>query len=1007
MDFVPLHVYTGYSFLKSGLTIEKYLKIAKKRNLKYLAISDYQTLSGAPLFFSLANKNGLLPIIGEDILYNGLLISAYVENELGYQNLLMLHYLSQKKPLDEDNLKKYANGIKFVASIKQLLSDADFEKKIRSFEQNVHQFYLGLDYGLGEDNLNFLRGFSKRYNYELIAFPHIRYENPSDAIVLKIVEAINNDEKLKETKELGDEYFLTDEDLSSYYTNDELKSTLKFVADKTFNLFEKRGHLLVYQNNCQLNSDDYLKKVAFDNLKKLGLENNPIYINRLNDELKIIQKMGYSDYFLIVSDYVNYAKNNNIYVGPGRGSSAGSVVAYVLGITKPDPLKFNLLFERFLNIDRASMPDIDVDIADTKRYQIIDYLKAKYGVNHVANITTIQTIGAKQSLRDIGRVYDYETREIDLISKTILDANLSLRENYRKNEQFRKLVDSDKYYLNIVSLASKIEGLPRQRGLHAAGIILNDTSLENNLPCAVDEDGSLVSEYEMNYLEIQGFLKMDILGLRNLTIIEDCLNRIKENRHITINYEDIPYDDKDAIKMIHDGMTMGIFQLESSGMKRAIATLEPNDFEDVVALLALFRPGPMDNIPRYARRKKGQEAIKYVSPLLEKILAPTYGIIVYQEQITQIANRIAGFPLSKADIFRSAISKKDSSKLSQLKSDFINGCLKNGVKEKEANEIFALIERFANYGFNRSHSVSYAMIATEMAYLKAHYSQEFYAAILDNSSSKDQNFNMIISEMKKNGLNLSLPNINKSCEHYVVEKETIYYPLSQIKGILYAQVQAIVLERTKNGPYIDFFDFCARTYPYKISNSTITKLIDAGAFDTLYFSRASLRQAVLPASMYAMTVGEYENALELDNVFPKPSMPNYEDNPIENLSKEFELLGVMLSGSQLKLKSKFLNNINITQINILFTKSSDETITLCVLIKTVKKIRTKKGQNMAFILVNDDSGEIELTIFERVYKTCYNLLKSGNIIIVEGYIARKDGEFVVTKVSPLEENEHE
>ncbi|HPM08095.1 MAG TPA: DNA polymerase III subunit alpha, partial [Bacilli bacterium] len=384
-----------------------------------------------------------------------------------------------------------------------------------------------------------------------------------------------------------------------------------------------------------------------------------------------------SDYFLIVSDYVAFAREHGISVGPGRGSAAGSLVSYALGIVSCDPIKHNLLFERFLNPERQSMPDIDIDFSDVRRSEVIDYLRSKYGRDKVANIMTIQTIGAKQALRDIGRVYKIETREIDMISKLIIDANSSLRENYRKNPAFKKLVDSDKYYLNIVSLAALIEGLPRQSGLHAAGIILNDSPLEEVLPVNVDFNGDYIAEYEMNYLEEQGFLKMDILGLRNLSIIDECLSLIRQNRGISLNYQEIPFEDKKAIRIIREGRTMGLFQLESAGMKKAISTLEPEVFEDIVALLALFRPGPMDNIPSYARRKKKKEPIIYPSKALEEILASTYGIIVYQEQITQIVRKMADFSYGQADVFRRAISKKDSAHLSSLEQNFVAGAIKN------------------------------------------------------------------------------------------------------------------------------------------------------------------------------------------------------------------------------------------------------------------------------------------------------------------------------------------
>ncbi len=1003
-NFIPLHVYSGNSFLKSGLTIARYLQAIKKRNFKWAGLSDFQTLSSAPEFYLGLKKLGISPIIGEDFLIEDYLFSFYVKNENGYLNLLKIHYQNSCGQLKLGQIKDLTKDLIIVIKTRNFNFKNDgLNLIIRDLTNLGQEVYLGLDYGYDILERETIREFAKKYNYPLLAFPFIRYEKKEDAITLKIVEAIDKEETLKEKEEEGEEYLLSDLDLENYYLEEEI-ANLKIFQTIDFSLIIKRGNLIHYQNNEGLSSDEYLRKITFDNLKERGLDNDK-YRARLNEELDVIISMGYSDYFLLVSDYVNYAKKHGIVVGPGRGSAAGSLVSYCLNITIADPLKYNLLFERFLNKDRRSMPDIDVDFSDVRRYQVIDYLKEKYGKTHVANILTLQTIGAKQSLRDIGRIYNYETREIDLISKLIIDSSLSLRDNYRKNEQFRKLIDSDKYYLNIVALASKIEGLPRQRGLHAAGVILNDAPLENVLPCINDENNMLISEYQMDYLQDQGFLKMDILGIRNLTIIQECLTRVEEDKGIKLDYYALPYEDEKAIELIHDGLTMGIFQLESSGMKRAIKTLKPTTFEDIVALLALFRPGPMENIPTYARRKKGLEKVSYVSPLLKDILASTYGIIVYQEQIIQIANKVALFPLSKADIFRQAISKKNQEKLLALKPDFIDGCLKNGVSNIEANNIYNLIERFANYGFNRSHSLSYAILATQMAYLKYHYKEEFYAAILDNTSSKDETFNMIVSEMKKVCLKLTLPNINLSSKRYLVKRNEVIFPLNQIKGILSNQVDAILLERDKNGPYLDFFDFVLRIYPYKVGQSTIVKLIDAGALDSLYPSRSSLRASLLAALMYAQNFVEYENSLGLEGVFPKPIMSKAKDDLLDNLKREYELLGIMLSGSPLTNYQEKIKHLNITPIVNISSAIGD--IQIAGFIKNERKLKTKKGDNMAFVLLNDDTGECELVIFSEVYRKCYGIIKRGNIVIVEGYYNSNKETFNVINMTLLEDYQNE
>lgn len=1002
MSFFPLHIYSGNSFLKSGLTIEKIVKNAKKRNFPAVGISDYETLSGIASFYSACSTASIKAIIGEDLSIDDRLFSLYVKNEEGYRNLLEIHYHYQKKDLTNAFIKEHSAGLILILRTAQF----DFSSKItveviKRLSFLVEDFYLGLDYALGYETRNETREFAAKYGYFLIAFPFVKYLKSDDAITLKIVEAIASDSKLKDKKENGSEYLLSDEDVSTYYTQEEI-SLLDEIKNKVdFNLIKKRGHLLVYPQDSGLTSDEYLRKIAFEKLAEKGHAEKEEYINRLNYELGIISSMGYSDYFLIVSDYVNYAKNNGILVGPGRGSAAGSLVAYVLNITLADPLKYDLLFERFLNPERKSMPDIDVDFSDIYRYKVVDYLKEKYGSTHVANILTLQTIAAKQSLRDVGRTYDYPIRDIELLTKTFNDKDrFDLHQNYRKTEQFRKIVDSDPYYLEIVTLASKIEYLPRQKGLHAAGIILNDGPLMDALPVFLDSTNSLTSEFTMDHLEEQGFLKMDLLGLRNLTIIENCLNRIKKDLNIDIDYNSIPYEDPDAIKLIHDGQTMGVFQLESAGMKRAIQTLKPQTFMDIVDLLALFRPGPMDNINMFARRKMGLEKVTYVSPLLEPILSSTQGIIVYQEQIINIANKVALFPMGKADTFRQAISKKKTDKMASLKVDFINGCIKNNIKKNEAEKIYGYIEKFAEYGFNKSHSLSYAILATQMAYLKAHYPQQFYASTLDNLSNKDENFNPMISEMRKRGLKLELPNVNLSTMNYEVIDDKIYFPLNSIKGILTAQVESIVVEREKNGEYKDFLDFVTRTYQYKVTSANIEKLIDAGAFDSMNPSRATLRRYLLPAVIYSETVGEYENALGLVDAFPKPEMTIVQDNKVDNLNREYELLGIMLSGSHVTLVKDKIKGLKITPISSIDYSEGD--IKLCVFIKNERKVRTKKGDMMCFMTANDDSGERDFAVFPAVYLESGQTIKKGRIVIIDGYLKTNTKDFIITKVSPVE-----
>lgn len=1009
MIYVPLHVFSGYSFLKSSIRIEEYLKYAKKINANTLGLCDDCNFYGVPKFIKLAEKNNIKPIIGIDIEIEGIIYSLFVQNEVGYLHLLSLHHLKQIGKITLKDLKELQDGlIVIIGTFNKLIIEHFESDNINVFAKylfdisNFNNCFIGIDVSANSEETNDkIREFLLSHGYNIIAFPHIKYLRQEDAIVLKMLEAINNDQKISIDRLNGENYLLDDSEAINVYKKEELENTFKVADMIDFNFSQKRGELLHYPLPDNQNADEYLKDIATKSLIAKGIFDEA-HQKRLNDELKVISEMKYSNYFLIVSDYVRFAKNNNIAVGPGRGSSAGSLTAYALNIVNVDPLKYGLLFERFLNPHRQSLPDIDLDVSDIKRNDVIAYLENHYGKEKVANIITFQSILAKQSLRDIGRIYDYPSHDIDLIAKLIVDSKLSLRDNYRYNRPFRELIDSDKYYLRIVSLASKIEGLPRQAGMHAAGIILNNSPLYQVIPLDVDENGNQIVQYEMNYLEEQGFLKMDILGLRNLTIIDDCLNNINENRGLKLTSDDLPIDDFDAIKLIKEGNTTGVFQLESKGMKQAIKVLSPANFEDLVALLALYRPGPMKNIPSYARRKEGKEKITYLSPTLENILKSTYGIIVYQEQIMQIAHVMAGFSLADADIFRRAISKKDADTLLNLKTNFLNGALKNHYSTKEANNVFELILKFADYGFNRSHSLCYAMIVSKMAYLKAHYPVEFFTALLNDSLSiNSDNFILALSELRRRNIKLVSPNINLSGSKFRSENDTLIFPLNIIKGLNSNLTLKIEAERQENGEYRDFFDFFLRCKKIKLSSNDALKLIDSGAFDCLYASRATLRSSLARAIIYANMMADTEGVIALDDsLFEKPQYVEKVDDDKENIAKEHDALGIILSEYALNIIKKQITNIPKTAIiNI---PETDMVINLVAIISVVKVIRTKKGLDMAFIACYDETGEIELTIFTALYQKVKDILIKDKIVKISGIYKKARDDFRVLNMTELE-----
>lgn len=1006
MSYLPLHVYSGNSFLRSGLSLRRIGGLVHKEGIPYLCVSDYGTCSGFPDVYHMAAEIGVNPIFAMDVQIEGDLFSLFVKNEQGYRNLLLIDRLFSDKKLTLDFLRHHSSGLAVVlaseSSFLHLLYRSEaksFPERLSFLTKGIDSFYLGIPY-LPEENsfVSFLRNFAKEYPYQTLAFPHILYQKKEDAIVLKIVEAIASRTTLDEKEAQGDRYFLSQEEADEYFSEQERQNGFDLAAScHEFVYIQKRGGLLVFPNPLGMSSEEYLRKLAFEGLNKKKPGFSKEYGERLNYELGVIVKMGYADYFLLVQDYVNHSRSVGISVGPGRGSGAGSLVSYALDIVTPDPIENGLLFERFLNPERKTMPDIDVDFADIRRDEVVAYLREKYGNDRVAHIMTQQVMAAKASLRDVGRVFSFEPRQIDLLAKSC-DGYLTLRENYRTNPRFRRIVDSDKYYLQIVSLAAKIEGLPRQSGLHAAGVIINDQPLDRCLPISDQEGTGYVSQYDMTHLEEQGFLKMDLLGLRNLTIVDRCIESIRSKRGISLNYRELPYKDKEAIALIASCKTMGLFQLESPGMNRAIRELHPESFNDVVALLALFRPGPMENIPNYARRKAGKEKITYLDPCLETILAPTYGIIVYQEQIMQMVQALAGFSFGQADLFRRAISKKDAAKLSSLKADFIAGCLKMGRTQAIAEKAYALIYRFADYGFNKSHSVCYAMLACQMAYLKAHYPEEFYCAILDDGGLSNP---ALVSEMKYSGLRFRVPDINKATLRFESQGKDIPLPLSCISGVQRNLINALLDERAERGEFKDYFSFVSRLYGKGLNEAALLKFIDAGCFDSIHPNRASLRLASKPALKYAEVASSF---LDQPSLFPfsleEPKLIEIEDDRMYDLLCERDALGMMVSGSPLEGKRDYIEQNKLLPLSGL--GEAPDSGACAGVVSSVKAILTKKGTRMAFLRLYDEETEAEFTLFSEAYDQSYTALKEGNLVaVIYEKDRRNPGKYLAKKVDSI------
>lgn len=1012
MKYLPLNVISGYSFLSSALKITDIVSSNKEYGSAYCALSDYQVMYGYKELEEESSKEGLTPLYG--IIYkvtyqeNKFNLTLYIQSEEGFSNLCQILYLfPQEIPLEE--FKKYSKGLiaifptlgnELIATDLGYENEKELVSVFSAFDKVFEHFYLGVEYYHQDDLplVNFLRTLVDKYPFDTVAFNRHLYKKKEDVLTYSILDAIKNDERIEETEipSKGPYFFLKEGALQKLYLPNELAKTIEIAQLINFKLRKKRGKLLSF--NTSSNKKELIKETCLNNFN--GFNNIDKYQKRINYELDVIEKMGYLDYFLIVADYVNYAKKQHIPVGPGRGSAAGSLIAYGLGITTVDPLKYNLYFERFLNPERISMPDIDIDFSDIHRNRIVDYIFEKYGDTRMANIVTFQTIGAKQALRDIGRVFNINTADISQLASLIKIPNITLREAYKKIPEFKTLVD-DQYFLRIIKLAVLIEGFPRQAGLHAAGVILNDQDLYYSLPVSKGPDGHLTSQFEMGILEDLGFLKMDILGLRNLTIIESCLSKLKRNC-IDINLEQINLNDIKTFSILNAGLTSGLFQLESEGMTSTLKEVRIDHFNDLVAVLALYRPGPMEQIKVYAERKNKSLKISYLHEVLEKTLSETYGVIVYQEQIMEIVQNVAGFSLGKADQFRRAISKKNTALLNDLKDQFINGAVANSFKKEVAEEIFSLIDKFANYGFNKSHSVSYALIAYQMAYLKAHYPLYFFAALLDFQVLSDTKYSHYLNEFRKLHVTLKLPDINLSNNQYLVQDNSILIPLTAIKGLSHQNIDSILYEREHFGKFTSFKEFVSRTKEYNISQSSIITLINSGAMDA-FSNRSQLRKQT---AVYLNSLSISSELIELSEEEMSLMEIKYQENENDrrlNLDKEFETIGILLSGSYLEPYKRQISNAKA--ITIAESINYSGTITLGVLVINPRVIRTKTNQSMAYLRVLDDTMELSVIVFPDLYNTTHYLLNKRSALLIQGYYKndRKGISFIATKIDKLEE----
>lgn len=1087
-DFVHLHIHSEFSLLDGANRIKDLPVRAKELGMKAMAITDHGVMYGVIDFYKACKKEGIKPIIGcevyvasrtrfdkeaQDKKYYHLILLA--KNNKGYQNLSKLVSLGftegyyYKPRIDLEILEKYHEGIICLSgclagAVSQAILNGNIEEaeNVAKWHHNVfgEDYYLEIqNNGVKEQvmvNQKIIQ-IARRLNIPIVATNDAHYLKKEDAynhevlLCIQTGKRITDEDRMRfETDEL---YVKSPEEMSEYFKNfpDAIENTVK-IAEKCNVEFEF-GHTILPNYDVPeeyATHYDYFKKLCDDGIKKRYGENpSQEILDRAAYELKIISQMGYVDYYLIVWDYINYAKSVGIPVGPGRGSGAGSILAYAIGITDIDPMKYNLLFERFLNPERISMPDFDVDFCYERRGEVIDYVERKYGRDHVSQIITFGTMSARMVIRDVGRALDMPYAECDKLAKMIPnELHITIKKAMEQNKELRDLYESDDEIHKMLDIAMALEGMPRQASTHACGIVITKEPVDTYVPLYV-RDGQISTQFIMTTLEELGLLKMDFLGLRTLTVIQDAIDLVKENRGIDVEF-DKDMNDPKVYKLWQNGESIGIFQFESQGMTNFMKELKPDCLEDIIAGVSLYRPGPMDQIPRYISNKKNPDNAEYTHPSLIPILNVTYGCMVYQEQVMQIVRDLAGYSLGRADLVRRAMGKKKLDVMAKEREYFIHGqadengnvvikgCIRNGIDEASANKIFDEMAEFAKYAFNKSHAAAYAVVSYRTAYLKAYYPEEFMAATLNSFLGNLDKIPMYIDECKRLNIDILKPDINKSFTKFTVDNGKIRFGLGSVKNVGIAAVNAIVKEREENGNYESFTDFCERMKNEAVNKKCIESLIRAGAFDQFEQTRATLLasfESILDTiqdtsrKSFAGQVTMFDLAAPEDNVNELKYSFNEQKEFSEKdlLSMEKEMLGIYISGHPLeKLREQIERetNVNSMKLNELANLQSTvldegefiarkneykdgQFVKYAGIITNVKKKYTKNNTIMAFVTVEDLYGTVEIIVFENCYQEASKYLVEESIVMVEGRLSiREDDEpkIVARTIKPFGDN---
>lgn len=1061
--FVHLHTHSEYSLLDGACRIKELVCRAKELGQTAVAITDHGNMYAAIDFYNECKSQGIKPVIGCEVYVAQRTrfdrVKAYdsspyhlillCKNNEGYQNLIKLVSLGytegfyNKPRIDIELLKKYNKGLICLSAclageVQRRLSEGDYEEaKATALLYNEifgdGNYYIEVQNHKFEDEQRILPlqyRLSKETGIPLAATNDCHYLKREDAKMQQVLMCISTNTTVTDPKAMRfptDEFwFKSYDEMSELFPShpEVLENTCKiaescnveFEFGKTKLPFFKRDKTA----DNALDNYSFLRKMCYDGMKRLHLDEKTA-TERIEYELDIIKRMGYVDYYLIVWDFINYAKKNDIPVGPGRGSGGGSLCAYCIGITEIDPLKYNLLFERFLNPERVSMPDFDIDFCIVGRQRVIDYVVDKYGTDHVAQIITFGTMAARAAVRDTARALALPYQVGDTVAKLIpRDFGITLEKSLELSPELNKLYKTDSKVKELINMAVKLEGMPRHSSTHAAGVVITKEPVDNYVPLQ-SNDGQIVTQYTMTNLEALGLLKIDFLGLRNLTVIHDCCEEIKKTVP-DFDIHNIPYDDKGVFDMLSKGQTKGVFQFESAGMTATIMKLVPQQLEDLIAVLSLYRPGPMDSIPQYIKNRHNPELVKYKHPLLREILDVTYGCIVYQEQVMQIFRKLAGYSYGRADIVRRAMAKKKHSVMEKERNAFIygeknedgsvscTGCIANGVSKEIAEEIFNEMTSFASYAFNKSHAAAYATVAYQTAYLKHHYYKEYMAALMTSVLDSTGKIIEYTNECQANGVKILCPDINESSIGFTACSEGIRFSLLAIKSLGENAIRSIIEEREKNGRFTSLQDLCGRMKTREFTNRSVEVLIKSGSLDCFSANRRQML-SVYDRIMSGISSQERRTmsgqidlfglAVDEDVTKYDIEMPNVEEySLIECLQMERETVGIYISGHPLDEVSPFIKPAKLDTVFQIISGSEENNpdyadgkdVSLFVLVQSKKNFQTKNNQIMSFVSLEDKTGDIEGVVFPNVYDRSSEHLQAGKMLYVKGKISTKEDE---------------